>query len=135
MILPAFKNNLGNYPQDLEDAVNSQGGSAVLYLLAVTGSMYESYFEYCHGIKEVLVTQTKKHPTHSAGFYQFTYQERMKTKWSSTKKNFKYDIYVFNTRIEAEQAFLQIQKHSVEALDKRIAYYNSLKQKVIDTKV
>lgn len=119
------KNVLNNLQVLSNTVANVNNSGITLYKLDVSGPKYESYIDYCKGIKEIVLF--KKNINSSYNYFDsYYYCEVLKTKTSSVKKELTSQSYFFLTRKEAEDAFKEIQKKSIETLEKRIAYYQDL---------
>lgn len=129
--------------RELDEAIQQNGNTGLLmYKLDVAGPTYEPYLETCKGIKEVMVY---KHAPASGLLHQHGYNylhikdfyscDKLKTKWSSTKKTLHYESYLFFNKTDAEEAFTKMQTDSVVYLEKRVAYFNELLETAKDMSV
>lgn len=113
--------------KELDQILNQNGNVGLLmYKLDAAGPTYEPYLETCKGIKEVMVYKSTQYVRAYPYIKDFYYCEKLKTKWSSTKKSLHGECYLFFNKTDAEEAFKVMQDQSVEHLNKRVEYFQQL---------
>lgn len=112
---------------DLDNALKQNGNTGLLmYKLDVAGPNYEPYLETCKGIREVMVYKDQRYTRSYVYYGDFYYNEKLKTKWSTTKKKVHDQSYLFFNKAEALDAFKKMQDESVKYLEGRVKYFQDL---------